>query len=144
MKVKISKSSRSTQLHGKHFSAQEAKGCRLFLLKGPLGSGKTEWVRGFVNGFLKKSTNVTSPSYSLVNIYGTGRKKIYHVDLYRLKSADDLESIGFWDFLTSNNTVIVEWGDMLPPVFPNSTKVTEIEFTILGKSHRQISTIEVI
>jgi tRNA threonylcarbamoyladenosine biosynthesis protein TsaE len=144
MKEKISKSAQSTRLHGSKFSQILKTGCNLILLKGSLGSGKTEWVRGFAKNYFKgKSVFVSSPSYSVVNIYGSSRKKIYHVDLYRLKSLDDLESVGFWDFLKGNNVVIVEWGDSLPPLFPDSVAVFEVQFEIRSKNERLINAKEI-
>jgi tRNA threonylcarbamoyladenosine biosynthesis protein TsaE len=82
----------------------------LILLSGDLGVGKTEWVRGFVEAYLGDS-RVFSPSYSVVNTYQKGRKRVYHVDLYRLRDGEDLESVGFWDLLREPSVILVEWAD---------------------------------
>src|SRR6266576_2774654 len=103
----------------------------LVLLKGPLGAGKTQFVKGFVRSYLGLKTPVTSPTYSIVNAYQVGKKKVYHVDLHRLKSADDLESVGFWDFFEEKSVILVEWGEMLPPSWPKNSSVWQIDFEII-------------
>src|SRR4051812_7567905 len=91
-----SKKIEETHAHARLFSKTLKGKGELILLEGSLGSGKTEWVRGLVYSLLgkKNASLVSSPSYSLVNIYSSKKTKIYHVDLFRIKNVDDLESLG--------------------------------------------------
>lgn len=85
----------------------------LVLLRGDLGTGKTTLTKGLVLGLgVKDEAEVSSPSFTLINEY-FGRCKIYHVDLYRLETVRDLESIGLEDALRDRAVVIVEWGEKL-------------------------------
>jgi tRNA threonylcarbamoyladenosine biosynthesis protein TsaE len=66
----------------------------IFCLSGTLGAGKTVFVQGFAKG-IGYEGRVTSPTFTIMNEYESGRLPIYHFDLYRLEGADDLESIGY-------------------------------------------------
>lgn len=82
-------------------------------LIGDLGAGKTTFMQGFVTAFEIDPREVSSPTYSLVNEY-SGSKTIYHLDLYRLENTDDLESIGYWDYLDYGGILCIEWINKLP------------------------------
>lgn len=82
---------------------------KIFLLEGDLGSGKTTFVKGFVEA-LKCKEDVTSPTFTIVQEYDC-RKKIYHIDLYRLHSISEIIDIGIDDYLESGEYVFIEWGD---------------------------------
>jgi tRNA threonylcarbamoyladenosine biosynthesis protein TsaE len=85
----------------------------VILLLGTLGTGKTTLTRGIAQGLgLEEPALVSSPSFTLVNIYH-GRCPIYHVDLYRLTGDRDLYSTGIDDFLGKDGVTIVEWGERL-------------------------------
>ncbi len=82
-------------------------------LKGPLGIGKSEWVRLSLKkmGYQKQ---VPSPSFSIQNSYPIGNHFIHHIDLYRIQTEADLESIGFFDlFLEKSASIFVEWADRI-------------------------------
>ncbi|MDZ4678510.1 MAG: tRNA (adenosine(37)-N6)-threonylcarbamoyltransferase complex ATPase subunit type 1 TsaE [Oligoflexia bacterium] len=130
---------KATHTHAASIAKKIKKRPCLILLSGALGVGKSEWVRGFVKAYLKSKIIVTSPTYSIVNLYGTKSKPVYHVDLYRLKSEDDLESVGFWDLLQGKNIILVEWGDMLPPRWPKEIAVLSIKIDLLSEPERRIS-----
>lgn len=84
----------------------------LILLIGPMGSGKTQFTRFFMEAL--GSDEVSSPSFAIHNSYVSRTGPIEHMDLYRLESEDDLESSGFWDFFRAGSgVVIVEWADRL-------------------------------
>ena len=86
---------------------------RLVLLNGDLGSGKTCFVQGLARGLdVPEVYDITSPTYTLINEY-PGRLPLLHVDLYRLATIDDAESIGLWELLTRPAVVAVEWADRL-------------------------------
>jgi len=85
----------------------------LVLLEGDLGAGKTTLVKGIVAGLgAANEDEVTSPSFTLVHEYGS-RGRVYHVDLYRVEGARDLETLGWEDLSSQAATVLVEWGDKL-------------------------------
>jgi len=84
-------------------------------LSGDLGAGKTLFVQGLSRGLdVEKDCYVTSPTYTIVNEY-PGRLDIFHVDLYRLSSPEDLESAGIYEILDSDGVIAVEWADRAPP-----------------------------
>lgn len=81
------------------------------LLSGDLGAGKTCFAQGVAVGLgIPSSTPVTSPSYSLMNIY-EGRMPFYHFDLYRLSRIDDLTDLGYDEFAGQQGLTLVEWAD---------------------------------
>jgi tRNA threonylcarbamoyladenosine biosynthesis protein TsaE len=93
--------------------ARELQPPCLVLLEGELGSGKTTLAKGIVGGLgAAREEDVTSPSFTLVHEYGC-EPKVYHVDLYRIESPRDLETLGLDDLWSQQATVIVEWGEKL-------------------------------
>ena len=84
-------------------------------LVGTLGAGKTVFVRGICAGLeVPRGAGVCSPTYALVNLYEGGHYPIAHMDLYRLSDEDELEAIGFRDFLWPEGLVLMEWADRIP------------------------------
>ena len=78
--------------------------------RGDLGAGKTAFTRGLARG-LGCTEQVTSPTYTIVNEYLSGRAPLFHFDMYRLRSADDLWDIGWEDYLDRNGVCAVEWSE---------------------------------
>ncbi len=108
----------------------------LLCLDGDLGSGKTVFVKGLAEGLaVPETVYVTSPSYTLINEY-PGRRPLYHADLYRLQTAEDVEAIGFFDLLTEDNVVAVEWAHRLENCLP--PQGLWLEFTIVDDTTRTI------
>jgi len=96
--------------------AKELKRGKVLGLKGNLGTGKTQFVKGICDYFKVKEV-VNSPTFIIVNEYeGTDgeakRIKIYHFDLYRLSSASELSVIGFDEYLNPNSLVLIEWPEI--------------------------------
>lgn len=88
------------------------QGYPVFLLSGDLGSGKTTLVQAFCKQ-VNVSDSVSSPTFSLVNAYESPRYgTIYHMDLYRLERADDLQQIGLDEYLDSGKICFIEWPDI--------------------------------
>ena len=77
---------------------------------GDLGAGKTAFVRGMAQG-LGVAGRVTSPTFTIVNEYGGGRLPLFHFDLYRLASSDELFEIGWEDYLRRGGVCAVEWSE---------------------------------
>ncbi len=87
-------------------------------LYGDLGVGKTAFVRGFASVFSPASL-VRSPTFALVNEYRGGKRPLFHFDMYRIDSEDDLLSIGFYDYLDRNGICLVEWSEKIPYALPD-------------------------
>ena len=103
--------------------------------RGDLGAGKTAFTRGLARG-LGCGEQVTSPTYTIVNEYLTGRMPLFHFDMYRLKSADDLWDIGWDDYLERGGVCAVEWSENVEDAMEDAIYVT-IEKT--GIDSRQIT-----
>src|SRR5712692_2680113 len=108
---------------------------QIVLLYGGLGAGKTTLVKGIAQGLgFRNKHDVTSPTFVLVNEY-PGRVKIYHVDLYRLDTVRDLESIGLEEMMYRHAVTLIKWGEKLAQLPENALTIT-IEY--LGDEQRRI------
>ncbi|MDX2081169.1 MAG: tRNA (adenosine(37)-N6)-threonylcarbamoyltransferase complex ATPase subunit type 1 TsaE [Terrimicrobiaceae bacterium] len=99
-------------------------------LEGPLGAGKTCFVRGLAHGLGHAPSGVSSPTFTLVHEYTGGAIPLLHYDLYRIESVEELEPLGIADDLGATCICAVEWGDKFPQIFPPRT--IRIQFTIEG------------
>ena len=115
---------------GKHIKAGT-----VIAYRGDLGAGKTAFTRGLARG-LGYAEPVTSPTYTLVNEYLGGRLPLFHFDMYRLASADDLFDIGWEDYLERGGVCAVEWSENVEEALENAIFVT-IEKT--GEDSRRIT-----
>jgi tRNA threonylcarbamoyladenosine biosynthesis protein TsaE len=96
----------------------------LVLLAGDLGTGKTCFAQGVARGLdIPAGQPVTSPSYTLLNIY-QGRLPLYHFDLYRLSRVEDLEEFGYDEAAESDGVTLIEWADRLSVPPPAALRVT--------------------
>ena len=91
--------------------------------RGDLGAGKTAFTRGLARG-LGYAEPVTSPTYTIVNEYLGGRLPLFHFDMYRLASSDDLWDIGWEDYLDRNGICAVEWSENVEDALENAILVT--------------------
>ncbi len=90
-----------------------AGNCKIFILEGNLGAGKTTFVKAIAQE-LNCTEAITSPTYSIVNEYITKNDtNIFHFDLYRLNSIEEIEDIGFWEYFSDNNYIFIEWADLV-------------------------------
>jgi len=96
----------------------EATGLTLSLI-GPLGAGKTAFVKGLAEGLGIDPAGVSSPTFVIANQYESlDGRQLAHVDLYRLETVSELDDVGFLDMLEPGGIVAVEWGDRLPDALP--------------------------
>jgi len=86
-------------------------------LRGPLGAGKTHFVRGVAEGAGVPAREVASPTFSIVSTY-EGRLTLHHADLYRIENADELFATGFFDLLDGKSVALVEWADKFSGACP--------------------------
>lgn len=107
----------------------------LIFLSGPLGAGKTTFVRGFMQG-LGYTGKVKSPTYTLVEPYTVQNKEIYHFDLYRIKRAGELEFLGIGEYLSKKAICIIEWAEKGFPLLPQPDIACYIEIKGEGRSVR--------
>ena len=86
----------------------------VILLRGDLGAGKTTLAKGIAEGFAAASAdNVTSPTFTLVHEYRGPRATLYHIDLYRVDTERELETLGLDDLITPTSILLIEWGEKL-------------------------------
>ena len=108
-------------------------------MRGEMGVGKTVFTRGFVSYFGK--ANVKSPTYTIVNEYKVSGVSIYHFDLYRISNSDDLESIGYHEYVESMAYSIVEWSERVPEYIPEDAITVTISRVADDESKRDISIV---
>jgi tRNA threonylcarbamoyladenosine biosynthesis protein TsaE len=117
--------------------AATLRGGECLALHGDLGAGKTQFVRGLVAGIGGSGRSVSSPTFVLLNIYDSGRLKVFHLDAYRVGGADDFESIGFTELLDQRGVVVVEWADRVTSLLP--TEVIHVTIRTTDETHREIA-----
>ena len=103
--------------------------------EGDLGAGKTAFTRGLARG-LGATEQVTSPTYTIVNEYLSGRMPLFHFDMYRLASSDDLWDIGWEDYLERGGVCAVEWSENVADVMEDAVR---IRIEKLGEDVRRIT-----
>jgi tRNA threonylcarbamoyladenosine biosynthesis protein TsaE len=88
---------------------------KLVLLRGDLGAGKTTLVKGIAAAFeAAAEEDVTSPTFTLVHEYRGSRANLYHIDLYRIDTPRELETLGLDDLRSDNSILLIEWGEKFP------------------------------
>jgi tRNA threonylcarbamoyladenosine biosynthesis protein TsaE len=107
----ISHSPAATESLGEAWGRAAQNGL-VIALSGDLGAGKTQLVRGLARG-LGVTARVHSPTFTLVNEYGGGRLKLFHLDLYRLETAAQILSAGVEEFLSPDGVAVIEWAERL-------------------------------
>lgn len=112
--------------------AKKAQPGDIIFLKGELGAGKTTFARGFLRA-LGYTRVVKSPTYTLVESYQLGNILLYHFDLYRLKSLEELEEIGLSDYLTEDAICLIEWPEKATQLLPEATVCCTIEIPDNGE-----------
>ena len=103
--------------------------------EGDLGAGKTAFTRGLARG-LGATEQVTSPTYTIVNEYLSGRMPLFHFDMYRLASSDDLWDIGWEDYLERGGVCAVEWSENVADAMEDAITVC---IQKLGEESRKIT-----
>ena len=116
--------------------ARELPKHAIVLLIGNLGAGKTTLAKGIVSGLgAAEPEEVTSPTFTLIHEYGGGH--VYHVDLYRLDTPQQIATLGLEEIFDRQAVVLIEWGERFPGLFPADR--IEIKLQPLSESRRQIT-----
>lgn len=139
----ITHSAEETIQWGREF-AKRLKAPVLVLLTGDLGTGKTTLTKGLVSGLgAAEEDDVTSPTFTLVHVYGKQAKagaRVYHADLYRIESFHDFETLGLEDIFASPGIAILEWSEKFP--LPSPWPVVRVRMEHLGGDLRRIFVLD--
>lgn len=111
---------------------------KLVLLRGDLGAGKTTLVKGIASAFQAAGEeDVTSPTFTLVHEYRGPRAKLYHIDLYRIDTPRELDTLALDDFRAEDSILLIEWGEK----FPRLLRERDVEIALRheGESRRKIT-----
>lgn len=108
-------------------------------LTGDLGTGKTHITKGFAKG-LGITEMITSPTFTIVNEYNSGRLKLNHFDVYRVSDPDEVYAIGFDDYIFSNAVSIIEWANYIEDILPEEILHINISKDLSkGEDYRKIT-----
>lgn len=132
----ISHNPAETESLGERFG-RAAKSGSVFALTGDLGAGKTQLVKGIARG-LGISARVHSPTFTLVNEYDGGRLKLFHLDLYRLETREQILSAGIEEFLQPDGVSVIEWAERIAECGMRNADLKKIKIEIVNESERKI------
>ncbi|MBO5873134.1 MAG: tRNA (adenosine(37)-N6)-threonylcarbamoyltransferase complex ATPase subunit type 1 TsaE [Clostridia bacterium] len=131
----ISSSPSSTEQFAAEF-AKTLEGGEIIAFKGGMGMGKTCFTRGLASGLGFKGA-VTSPTFALVNEYVGGRLPLYHFDMYRISSWEDLYSSGYFDYIDMGGVIAAEWSENIEAALEG--KVITVKIEKLDEGSRKIT-----
>ena len=110
-------------------------------MTGDLGAGKTQLVKGLARG-LGVTARVHSPTFALVNEYDGGRLRLFHLDLYRLETPEQIRSAGLDDFLRPDGVAVIEWAERWPECglrTPEDGPLLRVSIEVTGDQERRIT-----
>lgn len=113
-----------------------ARDRKIFVFKGEMGSGKTTLIKS-ITRILGVQEPTSSPTFALVNTYLAKDTELYHFDLFRLRSPDELADIGFSEYIYSGNRIFIEWPESIMP-FLDQIPHVRIHLETAGPDRRQI------
>lgn len=106
-------------------------------LTGELGAGKTQLVKGLARG-LGVAARVHSPTFTLVNEYDGGRLRLFHLDLYRLETHEQIRSSGLDEFLSPDGVTVIEWAERIYDLRITIYDLKKVQIEIMGETERRI------
>ena len=119
--------------------AEVSKKGDIYALVGDLGVGKTAFAKGFAGG-LGIRESIVSPTFTILQIYESGRMPLYHFDVYRIGDVSEMDEIGYEDCFWGDGVSLVEWADIVRDIFPeNTVKVTIEKDLSKGVDYRMIT-----
>lgn len=131
----ISNNPAETEAIGQRF-AKDVNAGSVLALKGELGSGKTQLVKGLVAG-LGSGAVVTSPTFTILHEYSSGRFPVYHFDFFRLEDRQSVARLGLDDYFFGDGVSVIEWADRFPEFIPGQARW--ILFEIKSENTRAIT-----
>ncbi len=136
--VRITNSPEQTYEFG--FSlAKEAKPGDIICLDGDLGVGKTVFTQGFAAG-LGIDGPVNSPTFTILQIYDEGKLPLYHFDVYRIGSSDEMDELGYEEYFFGDGVCLIEWSTIISDIIPDEAKRVVIEKDLeQGFDYRKIT-----
>ena len=118
---------------------QLAKAGEVYTLTGDLGVGKTVFTQGFAKG-LGIEEPVNSPTFTILQIYEGGRLPLYHFDVYRIGSVEEMDETGFEEYMTGEGVSLIEWADLIEEILPRKRTRVLIEKDLeQGFDYRRIT-----
>ena len=133
----ITKSAEETVEFGRKLQPQLSPP-KIVLLRGDLGAGKTTMVKGIAEAFgAAQQDDVTSPTFTLVHEYRSPEVTVYHIDLYRIDTLRELETLGLEDLMDKNSLLLIEWGEKFE--FFRRERDVEIAIERVSENERRIS-----
>ena len=135
MKKYLSNSPETTEEIAENIG-KELLGGEVVAFRGGLGMGKTCFTRGLARG-LGYTGEVTSPTFALINEYVGGRVNLYHFDMYRITSWEELYSSGFFEYIDEGGIVAAEWSENIDGALPENTIYVEIKR--ISENEREIT-----
>lgn len=139
MSVYYSNCVADTQALGERLGKAIDKGCVIAYF-GPMGMGKTAFTHGLAKGLGIDEKLVSSPTFALVHEYKGLQNKLYHFDMYRISTWDDLYSTGFFDYLDAGEILAVEWSENIENALPDNA--IKVNFSIGDNENERL--IEII
>ena len=119
--------------------AQQCEAGTIVLLHGDLGVGKTVFTKGFAAG-LGVEEPVNSPTFTIIQIYESGRLPLYHFDVYRIADVEEMDEIGYEDYFFGDGVCLIEWADLIQEILPPDVIAIEIEKNLeKGFDYRKIT-----
>ncbi len=119
--------------------ARGLKGGEVIAMYGDLGAGKTAFVRGMARA-LGIQDHITSPTFTILNVYEGGRLPLYHFDVYRIADPDEMYEIGYEDYIGSDGVAVIEWAELIDDILPDEYIRIDIRRDSLDDDdHREIS-----
>ena len=118
---------------------REAQPGEVYTLIGDLGVGKTVFTQGVARG-LGISEHVNSPTFTIVQIYDSGRLPFYHFDVYRIGDVSEMDEIGYEDYIYGDGVALIEWANLIEEILPNNCISITIEKDLeQGFDYRKIT-----
>ena len=112
---------------------------QVFTLTGDLGTGKTVFTQGFAKG-LGIEEPVNSPTFTIVQVYDEGRLPLYHFDVYRIGDIEEMEEVGFEDYIMGDGVSVSEWAELIREILPEKRTAVRIEKDLeQGFDYRKIT-----